>query len=100
MKIPFLRHGWQVRLALTLAGLALLVPAVAALGRGKPRIPPALGAFHADCSASHVAPDDPIVFPGQPGMSHLHEFFGNRQTRASTTAKALRRQVGTTCIRD
>jgi hypothetical protein len=100
MKTRFSLHGWQIRLGFTLAGLALLVPAVAALGRGKPSIPPALGAFHADCSASHVAPDDPIVFPGQPGMSHLHEFFGNRQTRAATTARALRRQVGTTCVRD
>jgi Domain of unknown function (DUF1996) len=100
MKTRFTLRGWQIRLGFTLAGLALLVPAVAALGRGQPSIPPALGAFHADCSASHVAPDDPIVFPGQAGASHLHEFFGNRQTRAATTARALRRQVGTTCVRD
>ena len=93
-------HGWQIRLGLTLLALALLAPAVAALGRGRPAIPPALGAFHADCSASHVAPDDPIVFPRQAGASHLHEFFGNRQTRAVTTARALRREVATTCIRD
>lgn len=94
------QHGWQIRLGSTLIGLALLVPAVAALGRDKPRVPPALGAFHADCSESHVAPDDPIVFPRDPGASHLHEFFGNRQTNAATTARALRRRVATTCIRD
>jgi hypothetical protein len=100
MKRSSAQHGWQIRLGLTLIGLALLVPAVAALGRGKSAIPPALGAFHADCSATHIAPDDPIVFPNQPGASHLHEFFGNRQTNAATTARALRRRVGTTCIRD
>ena len=47
-----------------------------------------------------MAADDPIVFPNRPGASHLHEFFGNRQTDAATTARALRRRVRTTCIRD
>src|SRR5262245_10950844 len=28
------------------------------------------------CSADHFAMDDPIVFPGQPGMSHMHTFYG------------------------
>ncbi|WP_432993607.1 DUF1996 domain-containing protein [Dactylosporangium sp. CA-233914] len=32
--------------------------------------------FHTDCSVSGEAPDDPIVFPGLPGASHLHTFFG------------------------
>jgi hypothetical protein len=82
-----------------LAGFALLVPAFAALGHAESSVPRARGAFFTACSASHVAPDDPIVFPGRPGASHLHEFFGNRQTNAATTARALRRKVGTTCIR-
>jgi hypothetical protein len=99
MKTPRL-HGWQIRLALTLCGFALLVPAVAALGRGRAAMAPGLGAFHANCPASHVAPDDPIVFPGDPGASHLHEFFGNRQTRAATVPRALRRRAATTCVRD
>ena len=29
-----------------------------------------------ECPYSHSAPDDPIRFPGQPGASHLHDFFG------------------------
>jgi Domain of unknown function (DUF1996)/IPT/TIG domain/Fibronectin type III domain len=29
--------------------------------------------------------DDPIVFPNQPGASHLHDFFCNAQTTASST---------------
>ncbi len=32
--------------------------------------------FVVECEPSHAAPDDPIVRPGQPGMSHLHQFFG------------------------
>ena len=34
------------------------------------------------CSYDHSAPDDPIVFPGQPGASHLHDFLANRSTTA------------------
>ncbi|MDX6591206.1 MAG: hypothetical protein QOJ13_402 [Gaiellales bacterium] len=37
----------------------------------------------------HSANDDPIVFPGQPGASHLHEFFGNSTTDAFSTFESL-----------
>jgi hypothetical protein len=53
--------------------------------------------FH-DCRFSHQAPDDPIVFPGKPGLSHLHTFVGNRTTNASSTYASLR-SGGTTCGR-
>jgi hypothetical protein len=52
--------------------------------------------FVADCPASHRGQDDPIVYPGEPGRSHLHEFFGNETTDAYSTAKSLRRS-DTTC---
>ena len=29
------------------------------------------------CGYSHPLTDDPIVFPGQPGASHFHDFFGD-----------------------
>jgi hypothetical protein len=29
--------------------------------------------FISACSFSHRAPDDPIVFPGKPGLSHDHK---------------------------
>jgi hypothetical protein len=48
------------------------------------------------CGSSHIAPDDPIVHPNMPGMSHLHQFFGNRTTNAASTAQSLRGQA-TTC---
>src|SRR6185312_9532277 len=41
------------------------------------------------CSADHYAPNDPIVFPGQPGMSHMHTFYGNKSTDAFTTLASL-----------
>jgi hypothetical protein len=52
--------------------------------------------FYANCRFSHTAPDDPIVYPGQPGRSHAHTFFGNKSTRAGSTVASLR-AAGTTC---
>lgn len=45
--------------------------------------------FHFNCSFSHERADDPLVFPNQAGASHLHTFFGNRSTSASSTAASL-----------
>ena len=52
--------------------------------------------FVVECPFSHAASDDPIVFPGQPGQSHLHMFFGNTDVDASTTVESLA-DGGTTC---
>jgi len=52
--------------------------------------------FHTVCGLASSAPDDPIVFPRQPGASHLHDFFGNTTTNASSTLASLL-QGGTTC---
>jgi uncharacterized protein DUF1996 len=41
------------------------------------------------CPTTHTAPDDPIVYPGQPGASHLHQFLGNRSTKASSTYSSM-----------
>lgn len=52
--------------------------------------------FRLVCGPSHLAMDDPIVYPGQPGKSHLHSFVGNVSTGASSTAATLL-AAGTTC---
>ncbi len=52
--------------------------------------------FVSMCSYSHSLKDDPIVFPNQPGASHLHDFFANKGTNASSTANSLRGGT-TTC---
>ena len=36
----------------------------------------AVGQFAVECDFDHFGPDDPIVHPGHPGASHLHQFFG------------------------
>jgi hypothetical protein len=48
------------------------------------------GNFRTICGFSHFAYDDPIVYPNQPGASHLHMFFGNTATNASSTYDSLR----------
>ncbi len=53
--------------------------------------------FQANCDFSHFAPDDPIVFPGDPGASHLHNFIGNRSTDAFTTPESLFENTDSTC---
>jgi hypothetical protein len=55
-----------------------------------------LTTFRVLCGSSHVLPDDPIVHPGMAGMSHLHQFFGNRTTNALSTLPSLLGQ-STTC---
>jgi len=52
--------------------------------------------FVAECVFSHRLPDDPIVFPGLPGGSHSHDFFGNAVTNATTNLGDLR-GGGTNC---
>ncbi|MEM8924211.1 MAG: DUF1996 domain-containing protein [Actinomycetota bacterium] len=55
------------------------------------------GQFRIACEYSHFAYDDPIVFPGQPGRSHLHMFFGNTAVHAGTTDASLVNTGGGTC---
>ncbi|WP_377274186.1 DUF1996 domain-containing protein [Peterkaempfera sp. SMS 1(5)a] len=53
--------------------------------------------FQANCSANHNLPDDPIVYPGQAGKSHMHTFMGNTTTNAGSTLASLQ-AGGTTCL--
>jgi hypothetical protein len=62
--------------------------------------PPSTGSeakFRTHCHYSHVSRDDPIVYPGQPGLSHVHMFFGNTLTDANSTYTSLRTTGGSTC---
>lgn len=76
--------------AALVAGLALVDEGAAAAQR-----PPGLGPqghrpqFKVRCELSHSANDDPIVYPDQPGASHLHDFFGSTAVDASSTPDDL-----------
>ena len=54
--------------------------------------------FVESCRYSHQAPDDPIVYPGQPGLSHQHTFAGNTSTNAFSSFGSLR-SSSTTCMK-
>ena len=59
--------------------------------------PDVVGAFRFSCTAGQVLADDPVVYPGQPGASHLHQFFGNTGVNAGTTYATLRTSGSSTC---
>ena len=44
-----------------------------------------VGQFVVECMFDQFLPDDPIVFPGQPGASHLHQYFGGSGVNANSS---------------
>jgi hypothetical protein len=58
---------------------------------------PAGGEFRISCGFSHFAFDDPLVFPGKRGASHLHMFFGNTRTSAFSTRDDIANTGNSTC---
>ena len=81
------RGRWNAQMAQFNALVPRPVPA------GSVRVPE----FNASCLYSHSRPDDPIVFPGLAGASHMHSFIGNTSTNANTTTDTLLRNAGTSC---
>ncbi|MFN2544185.1 MAG: DUF1996 domain-containing protein [Actinomycetota bacterium] len=73
--------------------LVVLITALAAglVATGPPAgaANPAKGGFIVTCDYSHTASDDPIVYPGQPGASHSHDFFGNESTSSGSTYESM-----------
>lgn len=55
------------------------------------------GFFGTTCDYSHMAKDDPIVFPNQPGVAHLHTFFGNKLANAFSTVESILKTGNSTC---
>ena len=78
---------WAVQLAEYNAIQAKPVPA------NNVRVPE----FNAACKPSHRLSDDPIVFPGMAGASHLHTFMGNTSANAESTNESLFAVTESTC---
>ncbi|WP_326561277.1 DUF1996 domain-containing protein [Micromonospora sp. NBC_01796] len=77
----------RLRLVLLFAALVALMGSylTAAVSKADAAAEPVrVAEFLADCPFSHRLPDDPIVFPGLPGASHMHSFFGSEVTNAHT----------------
>ncbi len=83
--------------ALAAAGIAASLAATttqsAAEARGED-----FGSIQVVCRSSHTNSDDPIVFPGQRGAAHQHDFFANTSTNAFSTDASLAGKP-TTCSR-
>ena len=62
---------------------------------GKPDV---VGAFRFLCNAGQLLRDDPIVYPGQSGASHLHQFYGNLNANASSNYNSLRQSGQSSCM--
>jgi len=56
-----------------------------------------VGAFRSVCEYSHMNFDDPLVYPGQPGRSHLHVFFGNGGVTGNSTPDSIRTSGSASC---
>jgi hypothetical protein len=70
--------------------VALAATSARSASAGAPGRPePDISEFVAFCPFSHRLNDDPIVFPGEPGRSHSHEFFGSTVVDALTTLEDL-----------
>ncbi len=54
-------------------------------------------AIRIQCDVGQVNNVDPIVMPGMAGMSHYHQFFGNRSTNEKTTTASLLANRPSTC---
>lgn len=80
----------------TLASIALLMSVGGGLAWANLDGPH--GRFRSVCEPSHTNSDDPIVFPGKPGLSHRHQYFGARGTDAFARSQRLRRGA-TSCRR-
>jgi len=55
------------------------------------------GAFRFTCTFSHMNYDDPIVYAGQKGASHLHAYFGNTAVNFASTQASIEKTGNSTC---
>src|SRR5450432_1239819 len=78
---------------------AIAVAAGTVIAAASPATATGGGLWKIDCGYSHQAADDPIVYPGKPGASHLHEFYGNISTNAYSTYSSMD-GVTSTCTHD
>ncbi len=66
----------------------------------KSAAPDVVGAFRFLCGPGQLSYNDPLVYPGQEGASHLHQFFGNLEADHNSTFASLRKSGESTCSSD
>lgn len=81
--LPDIPSDFDISLGLQKAWKSGAIPISAA--------PDNVGAFRFICGPGQVLADDPIMYPGQPGKSHLHQFYGATGANAYSTYASLRK---------
>lgn len=67
-------------------------------GAGGPTTTSGEGAFRFTCGGDGaLAYDDPLLYPGQSGASHLHKIWGNTGFSANTTTTSLGSSLSSNC---
>lgn len=85
---PWLHRRWWPVAAVLLGSVVLGACDILAVLPSNGTV--AKGQFVIQCKTPvRSAPDDPIVFPNQPGAAHLHEFYANKSINASSTYQSL-----------
>lgn len=56
-----------------------------------------VGAMRVNCSLANMNFDDPIVYPGKKGASHLHAYFGNTDIDANSNSASIAGSGNSTC---
>lgn len=56
-----------------------------------------IGSFRTNCEFTKFSYDDPLLFPGQPGASHLHMYSGNDSVNAMSDTTNLANVGGSSC---
>jgi uncharacterized protein DUF1996 len=99
--LPVLRaaDGGEAAAATTVEGRYIKIdPPVLPIPAPSTRLPFApYREMHANCKLVKQAPDDPLVFPGLAGASHLHTFVGNTAPDAFSTPESLVKNGGSSC---
>ena len=65
---------------------------------GGPVATPGEGSFRTTCSLTKMGTFDPLVFPGQDNVGHLHQFFGNVDISPTSTSTSLMSTGNSTCL--
>ncbi|MGP3979620.1 DUF1996 domain-containing protein [Streptomyces sp. KR80] len=76
-------------IAVAAVAVALTLPATAPRAATQPSAQGITGKFSSVCYYSHTAADDPILYPGQPGKAHMHDFIANSGANAHSTGQSL-----------
>lgn len=84
--LPPITSPFDYKLALQPSWGTGAIPASAA--------PDVVGAFRFIMRDAGVNSDDAIVFPGQPGKSHLHQYYGRKGWNANSTYENMRLSAG------